>query len=121
MEIIVLKSKIHRAVVTQSALHYEGSITIDANLLKKTQIHPYERVMISNINRGTRFETYAIAGKPGSGVICLNGAAARLCKIGDRVTIMAFALMKPGEMKKSKPKVIVLDKNNHITNPKLRL
>lgn len=112
--ITILKSKIHRAVITQSSLHYEGSITIDLDLMKKTQIIPYEKVLVTNINRGTRLETYAIPGKAGSKIIGLNGAAARLGKIGDRITIMAFALKKQKEAAKLKPKIVVLDKKNNI-------
>lgn len=110
----ILKSKIHQATITQSSLHYEGSITIDQNLMKKVQLITYEKVLVTNITRGTRLETYVITGKPGSKTIGLNGAAARLGKIGDRVTIMSFTQKNQKEATKNKPKIIVLDKNNHI-------
>lgn len=114
MQITILKSKIHHATVTKSSLKYEGSITIDPQFIKKTGMCPYEKVLVANISQGTRFETYVIAGKSGSGVICLNGAAARLGKIGDKLTIMSFAEAPPREAAKSKPKIIVLDKQNKI-------
>ncbi len=114
MEVFVLKSKIHNATITETSLHYEGSITIDANLIKKTSLFPYEKVLVSNISRGTRLETYVIAGKAGSGVIGLNGAAARLGALGDRVTIMAFASLPPKQAREIKPKIIVLGENNKI-------
>lgn len=114
MQITVLRSKIHQATITQSNLQYEGSITIDLQLIKKAGIYPYEKVLIANISQGTRFETYVIPGKSGSGAIGLNGAAARLGKVGDKVTIMAFAERAPKEAAKSKPKIIVLDKQNKI-------
>ena len=114
MQITVLKSKIHQATITQSNLHYEGSITIDLQLIKKAGIYPYEKVLVANISQGTRLETYVIAGKSASGVIELNGAAARLGKVGDKVTIMAFTEKPPREAAKFKPKIIVLDKQNRI-------
>lgn len=115
MEITMLKSKIHRAQVTQSELDYVGSITIDTELLDASGILEYEKVQVVNINNGIRLETYAIAGKSGSGVICLNGAAARCASVGDKVIIMAYCNLPPGEAKTHTPKVVFVDDNNKIT------
>lgn len=114
MQITLLRAKIHRAVITQNSLDYEGSITIDLFLMKKVGFYPYEKVLIANISRGTRFETYVIPGKTGSGIIGLNGAAARLGGIGEKITIMAFTTKPPREAAKFKPKIIVLEKQNKI-------
>lgn len=117
MKITILKSKIHRATVTQSDINYEGSITIDANFVTETGLLPYEKVLVSNINRGTRFETYVIKGKAGSGIIGLNGAAAKLGKVGDKVTIMAFTELPATQARKFKPKILTLEANNLIRKP----
>lgn len=109
MLIQVVKSKIHRVTVTEARLDYIGSITIDSLLLKAAGIIPGERVFIVNNNNGERLDTYAIEGEPGSGVICLNGAAARKVQPGDIVIIMAYALMTPEEAEGFKPKVIFPD------------
>ena len=93
MLLTILKSKIHRAKVTQADLNYVGSITIDEDLLRQSGINEYEQVDVVDINNGNRLTTYAIAGKPGSGIICLNGAAARLVSEGDLVIIMSYAQM----------------------------
>ncbi len=114
MVITLLKSKLHRATVTQADLHYEGSITIDADLLNKADILPYEQVDVLNINTGARFTTYAIEGKKGSGVIGINGAAARLAQAGDLVIICAYARMESAEAKKHKPTVLLMDANNKV-------
>lgn len=106
--------KIHRATVTQANLNYMGSITIDSELMDAAGILPGERVQIVDNNNGARLETYTIAGEPGSGVICLNGAAARLVNVGDIVIIMAYGLMTYEEAKSLVPKVIMLDANNRI-------
>lgn len=106
--------KIHRATVTQARLDYMGSITIDSDLLEASGLLPGERVQIVNNNNGARLETYIIAGEPGSGVICLNGAAARCCQVGDIVIIMGYALMTPEEAKTFVPKVIMVDEYNRI-------
>ena len=95
MEITLLKAKIHRAIVTQADLDYVGSITIDSRLLQESGIMEYEKVEIADIDNGNRFETYAIAGEEGSGIICLNGAAARCVNVGDKIIIMAYASMTP--------------------------
>ncbi|HRU98685.1 MAG TPA: aspartate 1-decarboxylase [Ruminococcus sp.] len=114
MEISMLKSKIHRAVITQAELNYVGSITIDEALMEAAGLYEYERVHISNVNSGSRIETYVIAGERGSGVICLNGAAARSGQKGDRVIIMAYANMSPEEIKNHHPKVVFVGDNNEI-------
>ena len=115
MDITLLKAKIHRAVVTQADLDYVGSITIDSDLLRESGILEYEKVEIADIDNGNRFETYAIAGEAGSGIICLNGAAAKCVSVGDKVIIMAYAYMTPQEAKAHKPTVIFVDDKNRRT------
>ncbi len=112
----MLKSKIHRATVTQADLNYVGSITIDEGLMEAAGICEYEKVQIADVDNGARFETYAIAGKAGSGIICLNGAAARMVSTGDKIIIMCFAGMTPEERKKHPPKVVFVDDKNKITS-----
>ncbi len=114
MFLTLLKSKIHRAKVTEANLNYVGSVTIDEILLDAAGILENEKVQIVDINNGERFETYAIKGERGSGKICLNGAAARMVQVGDIVIIMAYALMSPEEAKSYKPTVVFPDSNNHI-------
>lgn len=114
MELTLLKAKIHRATVTQADLDYVGSITIDSNLLAESGIMEYEMVAIADIDNGSRFETYVIAGEAGSGIICLNGAAAKCVNVGDKVIIMAYAQMTPDEAKSHKPTVLFVDDNNKI-------
>ena len=114
MLIQVLKSKIHRATVTEARLDYIGSITIDSELMDAAGIVEGERVYIVNNNNGERFDTYTIAGEPGSGVICLNGAAARKVQPGDTVIIMAYALVTPDEARMIKPQVIFPDSHNRL-------
>ncbi|HOG05833.1 MAG TPA: aspartate 1-decarboxylase [Paludibacter sp.] len=116
MFVTVLKSKIHRASVTEANLNYVGSITIDENLMEAANIIANEKVAIVNINTGARFETYVITGERGSGDICINGGAARLVQPGDLVIIMAYAMMDFEEAKKFKPKVIFPDAKNHLLN-----
>ncbi|QJC51344.1 aspartate 1-decarboxylase [Paenibacillus albicereus] len=108
------KSKIHRAVVTEANLNYVGSVTIDQELLDATDIWENEKVQIVNINNGARLETYVIPGPRGSGVICLNGAAARHAQPGDLVIIMSYAMMAEEEARGYVPKVIVMDADNRI-------
>ncbi len=115
MTLEMLKGKIHRAVVTQAELDYVGSITVDEELLKASGILEYEKVQIVDINNGNRFETYTIAGKPGSGMICLNGAAARCVSVGDKIIIMAYAQLSCEEAKTHKPSVVFVDEENHIS------
>lgn len=115
MKLTMLKGKIHRATVRQAELDYVGSITVDPELLDAAGILEYEKVAIVDINNGSRFETYTIAGEPGSGMICLNGAAARCVSQGDKIIIMCYADMTPEEAKEHKPKVVFVDDNNKIT------
>ncbi|MFA4852900.1 MAG: aspartate 1-decarboxylase [Bacteroidales bacterium] len=114
MQIEVLKSKIHRAVVTEADIHYVGSITIDEDLMDAANIIENEKVQIVNINNGERLETYVIKGKRGSCTICLNGAAARKAVVGDVLIIISFALMDFEEAKKNKPFIVFPDQNNRI-------
>ena len=110
----MLKGKIHRATVVQAELDYVGSITVDVDLLEAAGILEYEKVQIVDINNGMRFETYTIAGERGSGMICLNGAAARCVQKGDKIIIMCYAQLTPEEAKANKPKVVVVDDSNKI-------
>jgi aspartate 1-decarboxylase len=110
----MMKAKIHRATVTEANLNYVGSITIDKNLLDALDILPNEKVQIVNNNNGARLETYVIEGAPGSGVICLNGAAARLVQEGDIVIIIAYAMMTDEEARTYKPRVAIMDEKNQI-------
>ena len=114
MDITLLKAKIHRAKVTQADLDYVGSVTIDTKLLREAGIFEYEKVQIVDINNGNRFETYTIAGEEGSGIICLNGAAAKCVSVGDKVIIMAYANMTPQEAASHKPTVLFVNENNEI-------
>jgi aspartate 1-decarboxylase len=116
MQVHLLKSKIHRAQVTESSLDYEGSLTIDPDFMKKVGLLPYEKILCGNLANGNRWETYAIEGRRGSGVIGLNGAVAHLGKIGDRLTIMSFTEVDAAKAKKWKPRVIVLGPKNKIIN-----
>jgi aspartate 1-decarboxylase len=109
----MLKSKIHRAVVTDANLHYVGSITIAPDLLAAADILEYEQVAVVDIDNGARFETYAIAGRPGSGDMCLNGAAARLVSPGDRVIVISYADYDQGELDHHEPVVVHVDAANH--------
>ncbi len=113
----MLKSKIHRATVTGADLHYEGSITIDPLLMKEADILDNEFVDIWNVNYGTRFSTYAISGQPGSGTICINGAAARLVSKGDLVIIASWQEMAAAEAREHKPKLVFVDEQNCQVNP----
>lgn len=108
----MMHGKIHRATVTEANLEYMGSVTIDSDLMQLAGILPGERVQIVDNNSGSRLETYTIAGEPGSGVICLNGAAARLVQPGDKVIIMAYAQMTEQEALSLVPKVVMVDENN---------
>jgi len=112
----MLKSKIHRATVTESNLYYEGSITVDENLLKAANILPNEKVEVLNINNGSRIETYAITGKKNSGIICLNGPAARGACVGDQVIILAYALVNEIEVHTVKPTIVKVNARNRIKN-----
>lgn len=119
MKITMFKSKLHQMVVTEANLMYEGSITIDQDLLDAANLLPYEKVQVVNITNGSRLETYTIAGERGSRVCCLNGAAARLTQVGDRIIVISYADMTTEEAKSHEPKVVVVDENNnpkHFTN-----
>ncbi|GCE47932.1 L-aspartate 1-decarboxylase [Thermosporothrix hazakensis] len=113
------KGKIHRATVTQANLNYVGSITIDQDLLDAAGIFPYEKVQIVNINNGARLETYTIAGERGSGVICLNGAAARLTAEGDLVIIISYGDFNEEEIRSLRPRIVFVDENNRMTERKI--
>lgn len=114
MMLEMLKGKIHRATVTQAELNYVGSITVDETLLEAAGILEYEKVQIVDIDNGNRFETYTICGARGSGMICLNGAAARCVSVGDRIIIMAYAGCDAAEAKTHRPKVVFVDEANQI-------
>ncbi len=114
MFIHICKSKINHLTVTQAELWYEGSITIDADLLKAADILPGEKVHVLNINNGERFETYTIAGEPGSGVVCLNGPAARLGVVGDQLVVLTYAMVDREEARTHQIKVVKIDQANKI-------
>ena len=115
MTVEMLKGKIHRATVVQAELNYVGSITVDQDLLDASGILEYEKVQIVDIDNGSRFETYTIAGEAGSGMICLNGASARCVSVGDKIIIMSYAQMTPEEVKNDyHPNVVFVDENNKI-------
>ena len=110
----ILKSKIHQATVTEANLRYEGSITIDSELMNAADLLPWEHVHIVNLNNGSRIETYCIPGKAGSGVICMNGAAARWAQVGDTVIILSYAQADDAEARGIKPRIVHVDKSNRI-------
>jgi len=114
MKVTMLKGKIHRAKVEQAELDYVGSITVDEDLLDAAGILEYEKVQIVDINNGSRFETYTIAGERGSGLICLNGAAARCVQVADKVIIMSYSEMHVEEAKNHKPTVVFVDDSNKV-------
>ena len=114
MMLNMLKGKIHRATVVQAEVDYVGSITIDEDLMDAAGILEYEKVQVADVNNGSRLETYVIAGERGSGMICLNGAAARFVSVGDKVIIMAYAEMTPEEADRHEPKVVFLGEGNAI-------
>lgn len=115
MLINILKGKIHRATVTQAELNYVGSITIDEELMETACIREYEKVQIVNVNNGERFETYVISGARNTGVICLNGAAARCVAVGDKIIIMAYGLIEEEKVATHTPYVVMVDEENKIT------
>ena len=110
----ILRSKIHMATVTESCLEYEGSITIDENIMKKAGMLPYEQVMISNVNNGERFETYVIPGRKGSGEICLNGPTARKGVVGDKVIIFCYCYLDDSRMELFTPTIVKIGPKNKI-------
>ena len=114
MNITMLKGKIHRATVVQAELNYVGSITVDPALMEAAGILEYEKVQIVDVENGSRFETYTIAGEENSGMICLNGAAARQVQVGDPIIIMAYCEMTPEEAKGHRPKVVFVNDDNKV-------
>ncbi len=114
MQLTLFKSKIHRATLTETDLRYEGSITIDEELMEAADLYRYEKVLVVNNNNGERFETYVIPGERGNRSICLNGAAARKGQIGDKVIIISFAQMTPEEARSHRPTSVMVDENNAL-------
>ena len=114
MQLTLLKSKLHRAAVTAASLDYEGSLTIAADLAEQVELREYERILVGNMANGERFETYVIYGAAGSAAVELNGATARLGKVGDRITVMNFASYTAAEAARHQPKILVLDERNQI-------
>ncbi len=114
MNIEVMRTKIHRATVTEADLHYRGSITIDGELLDQAGLYEYEKVQVLDINNGERFETYTIEGEPGSGTICLNGAAARRVEVDDKVIIIAYTRMPEPDVDDHTPRVVHVDEMNQV-------
>lgn len=110
----MLKSKIHRATITDANLHYEGSLTIDRQLIEQADLRPFERINIYNINNGKRFDTYVIEGPPGSGIIGLNGAAARNGVAGDLIIIASYALYSPEDLATYRPCIVLVDEHNRV-------
>ena len=115
MTVTMFKGKLHRLTVTEADLHYEGSITLDAELMEAAKLLPYERVQVLNVNAGTRLETYTIPATPGSRTVCLNGPAARLVAPGDQVIVIAYAEMTPEEAREHRPRVVLVDAGNNPT------
>ena len=116
----LFKSKLHRAVVTHADLEYEGSATIDADLMDAANIHEHEQIHVWNVTQGTRLTTYALRGDPGSKIICMNGAAAHLAKPGDRVIIATFAEVPAEQAASWEPTVVLVDEHNEIVDPALK-
>ena len=115
MTVTLFKGKLHRLTVTEADLYYEGSITLDRELMEAANLLPYERVQVLNVNAGTRLETYTIPAKAGSRTVCLNGPAARLVAPGDQVIVIAYAEMTPQEAETHKPRVVLVDAENNPT------
>lgn len=115
MKLSMLKSKIHRATVVQAELNYVGSITVDSDLLDAAGILEYEMVQVVDVDNGNRFETYTIAGERGSGMICVNGAAARCVQVGDKIIIMSYCQLREDEAKDHRPKVVFVGEENNIS------
>jgi len=118
MQRFMLKSKIHRATVTDADVHYEGSLTLDPDLLEAADIVPYEEVHVWNVSRGTRFRTYAMLGERGTGIVCANGAAALLVEKGDLVIIATFTLVENAEVRAFRPRIVFVDEKNRIKSTK---
>lgn len=118
MQRFLLKSKIHQAKITDADLYYEGSLTIDRDLMEEADVLEHEKIQVVNINNGERFETYVIPGERGSGTIGLNGAAARLGAVGDQVILITYCMVNAGEVDAHEPKVVILDENNNVKKMK---
>ncbi len=114
MLLTLCKSKLHRATVTQAELHYEGSLTVDAALMEAAGIVPFERVQVVDVTNGARLETYVIEGQRGSGIVCVNGAGARLVHVGDRVIVITYAQLTPEEARDQQPVIVLLNRDNSI-------
>jgi aspartate 1-decarboxylase len=114
----ILRSKIHRATITEAQLDYPGSLTLDPDLMAAADILPYEKVLVVNFSNGSRLETYIIVGEKGSGTVCLNGPAARLGYPGDIVTIMSFAAIEEAEVRQAQVKTVLVDENNRVAKVK---
>lgn len=114
------KSKLHKLTVTKANLHYEGSLTLDESLLEAADIRPGEKIEVLNINNGTRIETYVIKGRRGSGVVCLNGPAARSGCVGDKIIVLCYVLLEDDEMDQARMKVVTVDERNKIKTTLLR-
>jgi aspartate 1-decarboxylase len=114
----VLKSKVHRATITDAELHYTGSITLDPDLMEAADLLPFEKVLVVNFNNGSRLETYIIVGERGSGVVGLNGPSVRLGMPGDIVTVMGFATVDDAEVRQVKPRIVLVDERNRVTKVK---
>ena len=110
----MLKSKIHRATVTEANLRYQGSITIDAALLRAADLLPGEQVHVVNLNNGSRIETYCVEGQAGSGILCMNGAAARWAQVGDTVILLSYAMMEDDSAQSHRPRIVFVDQANRI-------
>ncbi|MFB6230097.1 MAG: aspartate 1-decarboxylase [Salinibacter sp.] len=119
MDITMLKAKIHRLQVTEADLYYEGSITVDQELLDTAGLLPYEKVQVVNVNNGNRLETYTIPGEAGERTVCLNGPAARLAEAGDEVIVIAYAQLTPEEARRHHPRVVHVDENNDVTETRI--
>ncbi|MEX0686302.1 MAG: aspartate 1-decarboxylase [Balneolales bacterium] len=115
MTVEIFKSKLHPLTVTEADLYYEGSITIDEELLEEANLLPHEKVQVVNINNGSRLETYTIAAPRGSRVVCMNGPAARLTSVGDRIIVISYASMTPEEAKEHRPRIVILNDKNDPT------
>ena len=110
----ICKSKIHAATVTEANLQYTGSLTLDPELMRAADLVPYEQVQVVNLNNGARFETYCIEGAPGSGTVCLNGAAARLAVVGDKIIVISYAQLSDAEAREQAPRLVFVDEQNRI-------
>lgn len=114
MHRFMLRAKLHRLTVTERRLDYEGSMTVDSDLLKAADILPGEKVQVVDVNNGARFETYVLEGKAGSGVVCLNGGAARLAETGDLIIVIAYGIVDEKDLSAHRPKVVLVDRDNRI-------